>query len=49
MSNLEFELWWAGGRTTLLTIQPQVGSPDNASLVLKAVQRKEKVSPNTST
>jgi hypothetical protein len=26
MSNLEFELWWAGGTTTLLTTQPQVGS-----------------------
>jgi hypothetical protein len=26
MSNLGFELWWAGGTTTLLTTQPQVGS-----------------------
>jgi hypothetical protein len=26
MSNLRFELWWAGGTTTLLTTQPQVGS-----------------------
>jgi hypothetical protein len=25
MSNLEFELWWARGTTTLLTTQPQVG------------------------
>jgi hypothetical protein len=25
MSNLGFELWWAGGTTTLLTTQPQVG------------------------
>jgi hypothetical protein len=24
MSNLGFELWWAGGTTTLLTTQPQV-------------------------
>jgi hypothetical protein len=29
MSNLGFELWWAGGTTTLLTTQPQVGSPAN--------------------
>jgi hypothetical protein len=28
MSNLGFELWWAGDITTLLTIQPQVGSPE---------------------
>jgi hypothetical protein len=26
VSNLGFELWWAGGVTALLTIQPQVGS-----------------------
>jgi hypothetical protein len=26
MLNLGFEFWWAGGTTTLLTIQPQAGS-----------------------
>jgi hypothetical protein len=26
MSNLGFELWWAGDTTILLTTQPQVGS-----------------------
>jgi hypothetical protein len=26
MSNLRFELWWAGGTTALLTTQPQVRS-----------------------
>jgi hypothetical protein len=29
MSNLGFELCWAGGTTTLLTNQPQVGSQSN--------------------
>jgi hypothetical protein len=26
MSNLGFELWWAGSTTTLLATQPEIGS-----------------------
>jgi hypothetical protein len=33
MSNLGFELWWAGGTTTLLTTQHQVGSQESLSVL----------------
>jgi hypothetical protein len=31
VSNLEFELWWAGGATVILTIQPHVDSRSGAN------------------
>jgi hypothetical protein len=32
-SNLEFDPWWAGGATTVLIIQREVGSPRSSNFV----------------